>query len=124
MKQKHQILKVLLLISIYCSGMYLSANTTSYFSAQNAKQDTEQLTYLVTASKVFHAHTQQSENLVSETIDFSLPNFKLSSDDLLAISYTTKQEFNSKFKQYKNYLENTLIRQRKSDLIFPFHNFW
>ena len=124
MKQKHQILKVLLLISIYCFGLFLSAHTTTYFNSQKAKQDTEQLTYLVTASKVFQTHIQQSENLFSEITEFSLPNLQLSSDDFLAITYANRLEFNSKFKQYKNYLNNTLIRHRKSDLLFPFHNFW
>lgn len=124
MKQKHLILKVLLLISIYCSGMYLSANTPSYFSTHNVAKNKEKATYLETASKVFYTHTQQTENLISELTEFSLPSFQLSSDDFLAISFSDKLEFNSKFKQYQNYLENTLIRHRKSDLIFPFHNFW
>ncbi|MCL7765301.1 hypothetical protein MPF19_17905 [Polaribacter sp. Z014] len=124
MKQKHQILKVLLLISIYCSGMYLSANTSSYFNTHNVAENKEKATYLETASKVFYTHTQQSENSISELTEFSLPSFQLSSDDFLTITYSNKLEFNSKFKQYKNYLNTTRIRHRKSDLIFPFHNFW
>ena len=124
MKQKHQILKVVLLISIYCFGLFLSANTSSYFSKDNTPLNKEEATYFTSATKVFYAHTQQSENSISELVDFSLPSFELSSSDFLAITYSNKLEFNSKFKQYKNYLNNTLIRHRKSDLIFPFHNFW
>ncbi|WP_158840659.1 hypothetical protein [Polaribacter sp. L3A8] len=124
MKKKQQIFKVILLIAIYCSGMYLSANTLPYFGTHNVFTNTEKATFSTTASKVFYTHTQQSENSISELVEFSLPNFKLSSDDFIAISYANKLDFNSKFKQYKNYLDNTLIRHRKSDLIFPFHNFW
>ena len=124
MKKKHQIFKVILLIAIYCSGMFLSANTPSYLGTHNVSTNTEKATFSTTASKVFYTHTQQSENSISELVEFSLPNFELSSDDFTAISYANKLDFNSKFKQYKNYLDNTLIRHRKSDLIFPFHNFW
>lgn len=124
MKKKHQIFKVILLIAIYCSGMYLSANTPSYLGTHNVSTNTAKATFSTTASKVFYTHTQQSENSISELVEFSLPNFELSSDDFTAISYANKLDFNSKFKQYKNYLDNTLIRHRKSDLIFPFHNFW
>ena len=124
MKKKHQIFKVLLLIAIYCSGIYLTANTSPFLSLQSSTQNKEKATFLTTASNVFHTHTQQSENSISDLTEFSLPNFELSSDDFHAISYSNKLQFNSKFKQYKNYLNNTLIRHRKSDLIFPFHNFW
>jgi len=124
MKKKHQIFKVVLLISIYCFGMYLSANTLPDFGAHNIALNKEKATFSSTASKVFYTHTQQSENSISELTEFSLPNLKLSSDVFVAISYSNKLDFNSKFKQYKNYLDNTLIRHRKSDLIFPFHNFW
>jgi hypothetical protein len=124
MKKKHQIFKVILLIAIYCSGMYLSANTLPYLGTHNVSTNTEKATFSTTASKVFYTHTQQSDNSISELVEFSLLNSELSSDDIIAITYSNKLEFNSKFKQYKIYLNNTLIRHRKSDLIFPFHNFW
>jgi hypothetical protein len=123
-KNKHQIIKVLLLISIYCFGIYLSANSSPYFSTQNVIQNNEQKEYLATTSKVLFTHTQQSENLLSELTEYSLPNFEFSSDNFWSIPYSNKLLFNSKFKQYNSYLKNTLIRHRKSDLIFPFHNFW
>lgn len=124
MKKRGQILKVLLLTSIYCFGIFLSANNSTYFSTQNVDQNNEQLAYSATTSKILYVHTQQIENSLSDILEYSLPSFKLSNNDFLAISASNTLEFNATFKQYKNYLQNTLIRHRKSDLIFPFHNFW
>ena len=39
MKKKHQIFKVLLLIAIYCSGIYLTANTPPFLSLQSSTQN-------------------------------------------------------------------------------------
>lgn len=124
MKKRGQILKVLLLTSVYCFGIFLSANNSTYFSAENISKNNEQLAYSATTSKALFVHTQQFENSLSEVTEFSSPNFKLFNDDFAAISASNTLEFNATFKQYKNYLQNTLIRHRKSDLIFPFHNFW
>lgn len=124
MKNKHQIIKVLLLISIYCFGIYLSANSSAYFSKQNVVKDNKQKEYVSTTSKVLFIHTQQYESLQSNLTEYSLPTFESPDNLFWLISNSNELLFNSKFKQYNNYLKNILIRHRKSDLIFPFHNFW
>ncbi|SDS30962.1 hypothetical protein SAMN05216503_2645 [Polaribacter sp. KT25b] len=124
MKNKHQIIKVLLLISIYCFGIYLSANSSAYFSEQNVVKDNKQKEYVSTTSKVLFIHTQQYESLQSNLTEYSLPTFESPDNLFWLISNSNELLFNSKFKQYNNYLKNILIRHRKSDLIFPFHNFW
>lgn len=124
MKNKHQIIKVLLLISIYCFGIYLSANSSAYFSEQNVVKDNKKTEYLSSTSKVLFIHTQQYESLHSNLTEYSLTTFESPDNLFWLISNSNELLFNSKFKQYNNYLKTILIRQRKSDLIFPFHNFW
>jgi len=124
MKQKHQILKAFLLIAIYCFGLGLSAKTLPYLGKQNVIESQETAKYLITTSKVLYTHTQQAENSISEFLEYNTPNFLFSPSDVLATFYLNNLLFNAKYKQYINQLDNTRIKYRKSDLIFPFHNFW
>ncbi|MCG1035976.1 hypothetical protein [Polaribacter sargassicola] len=124
MKQKHQIFKAFLLIAIYCFGLGLSAKTLPYLGEQNVVENQENVKYLITSSKVLYTHTQQAENSVSELLEYFTPNFLFAPSDILATSYLNKLLFNAKYKQYINQLDNTRIKYRKSDIIFPFHNFW
>lgn len=124
MKNTHQIIKVLLLISIYCFGIYLSADTSAYFSEQNVVKDNKQQEYVSATSKVLFIHTQQYETSLSNLTEYSLPSFESANNLFWLISNSNELLFNSKFKQYQNHLKTILIRHRKSDLIFPFHYFW
>ncbi|WP_405608348.1 hypothetical protein [Polaribacter sp. Asnod1-A03] len=124
MKQKHQILITLLLVSIYCFGLYLSANTLPYSSKQNVIENQENSKYSVAESKGFYAHTQQLENSFFQLLEDYSVDYEFPFDVFGITSYSNKLLFNAKYKQYKNLLENTRIKYRKSDLIFPFHNFW
>ena len=125
MKKWHKILRVFLLVSIYCFGVYVPAKTALNSSAQTFEQHKEQKEYLNSASKILYPHTQQLENSISDITECSFSNFDLSSiEGFWTITYPEELLFNARFKQYKNYLKTLLIRQRKSDLIFPFHNFW
>lgn len=124
MKNKHQIIKVLLLITIYCFGSYLSTDALSYFKKENILQNNNQTEYLSTKSKVLFVHTQQYESSVYNLTEYSLPDFESSNNLFWLNSNSNQLLVDSKFKQYKNHLKTLLIRQRKSDLIFPFHNFW
>lgn len=123
-KNRHQIIKVLLLISIYCIGIYLSADASAYFSEQNVVKNNKEQDYVSATSKVLFTHTQQYETSLSNLTEYSLPSFESSDNLYWLISISNELLFNSKFKQYNNYFKNILIRHRKSDLIFPFHNFW
>ncbi|MCI2228159.1 hypothetical protein MC378_03190 [Polaribacter sp. MSW13] len=124
MEKKNQLIKVLLLISIYCFGVFISANSSLGFNTHRIGQENEQKVFLSTASKVLFTHGHEFENLLSDLTEYTTTNLKLSFNDFWTISYSNQLLFNAKFKQYKNHLKTLLIRQRKSDLIFPFHNFW
>ncbi|WP_111709412.1 hypothetical protein [Lutibacter citreus] len=124
MNQLHQILKVLLLISIYCFGIFAPVKTVAYSSAQKIEQNKKQKEYYTNVYKAPIVHTQQSENLVSENIEYITPNFNLHYKSFWETVVSSELIFKNKYRQYKNYFKNVLIRNRKSDLIFPFHNFW
>lgn len=124
MKNWHKILRVFLLVSIYCLGVYVPTKTALNSSAQTFEQNKEQKAYLNSASKILYPHTQQLENSISDITECSFSTFNLPYQVFCTIAYPVDILFRARFKQYKNYLKTLLIRQRKSDLIFPFHNFW
>ena len=125
MNQLHKILKTVLLISIYCFGIFVSVKTLpSSTSSQTIEQNNKQKTYYTSVSKVLYIHTQQSENLLSENTEYLAANFTLLFKDFCDVSISNELLFKTKFKQYLIYFKNLLIKNRKSDLIFPFHNFW
>lgn len=124
MKSPNQIFRVLLLVSIYCFGVYSSANSLPFSNKISVDQNDEQKVYFTASSKLLSPHSQQSEISISDITEHASPNFKL---PFASVSISLKSNevlFNSKYKQYENYANTLLIRHRKSDLIFPFHNFW
>ncbi|WP_339842150.1 hypothetical protein [uncultured Maribacter sp.] len=124
MKSPNQIFRVLLLVSIYCFGVYSSANSLPFSNEISVDQKNEQKTYFTASTKLLSPHSQQSEVSISDVTENVTPNFKL---PFASVSISLKSNevlFNSKYKQYQNYANTLLIRHRKTDLIFPFHNFW
>ena len=124
MRNWNNILKVLLLVAVYCFGIYVPTNTLPSSNTQTIEQSNNKKERLTTSTKVLYAHTQQFENLFSDLANYSFPNFKLPYFSFWAVICSNDLLFNAKFKQYKDLLKTILIRHRKSDLIFPFHNFW
>jgi len=124
MKRGEQIIRVLLLISIYCFGISVSAITAPNSNTQVFVQNNGQEDSFSAASKTHFVHTYQSEISVSNFLECSLSNDNLSLDDFIIVLFLNKLLFNAKFKQYENHFKNLLIRHRKADLIFPFHSFW
>ena len=124
MKNRDNILRVFLLVSVYCFGLYVHATTQPPFNEQTIKISSEQKANLESSSKIIYAHTQQFENLFSDITETNFLDFNLPQIAFWSITYANDLLFKSKFKQYKNHLKTILIRHRKSDLIFPFHYFW
>ena len=124
MKNRYKILKGLLFFIIYCFGIVVFTNTLSSKSVQSVEQNNVQKDYFANVSKVVFFNIDDSESLLSSLNEYASPNFKLPFKGFYLVTYTGELYFKSKFKQYKNNLNKILIRYRKSDLIFPFHNFW
>ena len=124
MKSVKHIIQVFLLIIIYCFGIYNSANIIPFSNDNKLEQNHGNKEYLIASAKILSPHSQQSEVSISGVTEYPTPDFKLSFSVLPIISKSSELLLNSIFKQYRCYFKNLLIRNRKSDLIFPFHNFW
>lgn len=124
MKDFNHISKVILLITIYCFGICASAASISAGHVEVLQGDTSQNEFVVNTSKVHFLHIQQAETVLASTTDITFPDYKLSFKDYCNSSLTDQLQFLASYKQYKNHLKTLRIRYKKSDLIFPFHNFW
>ncbi|WP_223267226.1 hypothetical protein [Polaribacter sp. IC073] len=124
MKQFHHPFKILLFVVIYCFGIFASVKTLPTAIAQTTVQNKKQKEYTTTVSNVLYTHVQESENLLSDFTAYETSDFKTFSNNFEPFVCSNEFIFRTKFKQYQNYFKNLLIRNRKTDLIFPFHNFW
>ena len=124
MKSTNHIFRVLLLVSIYCFGVYSSANILPFSNEITVDQKSEQKAYFTASTKLLSPHSQQSEASISDVTEYATPNFKLPFTSVSIRLKSNEVLFSSRFKQYENYANILLVRHRKSDLIFPFHNFW
>lgn len=124
MKSTNNIFRVLLLVTIYCFGIYSSANTLPFSSEIEISENGNQKTYFSESSKVLSPHAQQSEISISDAAKISAPNNKLPFTSFNSQIISSELGFVARFRQYQLYANTLLIRHRKSDLIFPFHSFW
>lgn len=124
MKSINNLFKVLLLVTIYCFGIYSSANTLPFSYEIVLSQNNDQKTYYSESSKVLSPYAQQTEISIADVTEVSSPNYKLPFTNFNSQLFSNELILNSRYKQYKLYANTLLIRHRKSDLIFPFHSFW
>ncbi|MCB0427573.1 MAG: hypothetical protein KDD16_09750 [Mangrovimonas sp.] len=123
MKKKNNILGALFLISIYCFGIGFSAQKTAshYELIETGNKHEKQFSSL---SNALCFHTQTSETVLSGITEYASPNFNQNFEGFWAITFSTELRLYALFKQYKTYFKTILVRYKKTDLIFPFHNFW
>jgi len=125
MKDFKKLLKSLVLVCIYCFGLFVSLSAVSFSGKVTQNEINKEAAVYASTSKIINLHTQQSELAVSEVSEYSIPNLKLSYQDVnFDKSILNDCLLNAQFKQYSNHFTNLLIRHRKSNLIFPFHSFW
>ncbi|TDS15472.1 hypothetical protein DFQ03_2113 [Maribacter caenipelagi] len=124
MKSTNNIFRVLLLVTIYCFGIYSSANSLPFSNEVVLHQDNDSKTYFSASSKTLSPHAQQSEISVSDVAEISSQNYKLLFTSFNSQINYSELGFVARFKQYQLYANTLLIRHKKSDLIFPFHSFW
>ncbi len=66
-------------------------------------------------------HTQNSINLLKQ---ISTGSFKNKIQDFCLYFKVRENYFFSRFSNYFAYSQNEIFRFEKTDIIFPFHNFW
>lgn len=70
------------------------------------------------------SNSAQSESLVNPLSNTLPATFKDSNNEFSAIVKIRELFFANEFSQYIFYVRNFLIKYGKSNIIFPFHNFW
>ena len=124
MKSTNNIFRVLLLVTIYCFGIYSSANTLPFSNEVVIGQKNNKQSLFKESTKTLSPHAQQSEISVSDVAEVSSSNYKLPFTSFNSHINNSELGILARFKQYQLYANTLLIRHRKYDLIFPFHSFW
>ncbi len=125
MKKVDSILEASLMTMIYC--LALLSVVSHHFSAGSTSSDysSEVHPSYVSADAIdlfFHAaQVEISSSVVNSNV---IPNFKNQFQGFSAILLHQEIIFGSAFHQYHSTFTNLLIRFRKANLIFPFHDFW
>ncbi|MDO6803649.1 hypothetical protein Q4595_14440 [Wenyingzhuangia sp. 1_MG-2023] len=122
MKKQSNPFSILFLISIYCLSIGLSVQKTVV--PKNFIEEEKQEKQFSALSNALCFYTTNTETAFSVITEYATPNFNSNLNDFWAVFPCLELHFGAKFKQYNNYLKTILVRYRKSDLIFPFHNFW
>ncbi|WP_299326013.1 hypothetical protein [uncultured Maribacter sp.] len=124
MKSTNNIFRVLLFVTIYCFGIYSSANTLPFSKEVVISLNSSKQSLFKESTKTLSPHAQQSEISVSDVAEVSSPNYKLPFTSYNSHLNNSELRFVARIKQYQLFANTLLIRHRKSDLIFPFHSFW
>lgn len=124
MQSFNNIVKVLLLVTIYCFGLVNSADALTNFNQTPLSENSAQKSYFTASTKLLSPHAQQTEVSVSDVAEVVSPNYKLPFTGFTASLNSIDFASISRYRQYILYAKTLLIKFKKTDLIFPFHNFW
>jgi hypothetical protein len=111
---------ILLFVTVYCFA--ISSVSASHVYSVNGHSHSEKHVLSVSAD-VFSGFVSSFKS-VSPSQNFPNPNLKHSFDGIRILEKIYKVVFQSKYTQYVGFAKNLLIRNRKTDIIFPFHYFW
>ena len=90
---------------------YLSNNSTTQYISPLIPSD-------------LFCRTVQSESLITLYNNIPRPTLKNYINQFTSCTITSEQLLFNSFSQYGFYSKNLIIPFKKTDIIFPFHNFW
>jgi hypothetical protein len=122
-KNSFRILSLVIVTAIYCLAITLVTKSFTHSDIQKHPISSEEKIISDLSTKQF-CHISPPESSVTNINNLPVPNFKNPFTGFWAIVKTTERLFNSKFSQYTSIARESLINQRKCDLLFPFHYFW
>lgn len=120
MKRAFKYFDILLFVTVYCFA--ISRVSASHVYSVNGHPHSGK--HLLSVSADVFSDFVSSFKSVSPSQNFPNPNLKDSFDGIRILEKIHKVVFQSKYTQYVGFAKNLLIRNRKTDIIFPFHYFW
>jgi|ADurb_Oil_02_Slu_FD_contig_31_424426_length_519_multi_3_in_0_out_0_1 uncharacterized membrane protein len=112
-----------LLATIYCFAMNVVTQSIVSFNYNSDVHSGEER-YLERVYSIFFYHTPHNETASNTVQNFVAHEFKNLFHFIWATQETIENKFEKSFTLYTWNSENIQIRYRKTNLIFPFHNFW
>lgn len=112
-----------LLATIYCFAMNVVTQSIVSFNYNSDVHSGEER-YLELVYSIFFYHTPHNETASNTVQNFVAHEFKNLFHFIWATQETIENKFEKSFTLYTWNSENIQIRYRKTNLIFPFHNFW
>lgn len=122
-KKRNQIRTVLFFLVIYFVGIGFSTHTSNItFALVDVSKPQEK--NFIDASPPLCFHVISSKNTSTRVQEFLSSSTYQDEQVFVALILALGLCLYAFFKQYKNFLNNILVRYKKSDLIYPFHTFW
>ena len=122
MKNQFRILSITFLATIYCFAISVTTKSYAYSDFHNNSTSSQEVIITDFSAKLF-CHTAQLESSINNFNNLPTPSFKNPLTGFWAIIKATEQLFETEFSQCTTFCINTLINLRKSDILFPFHQF-
>lgn len=113
-----------LLATIYCFAMNVVTQSIVISFNYNSDVHSGEERYLERVYSIFFYHTPHNETASNTVQNFVAHEFKNLFHFIWATQETIENKFEKSFTLYTWNSENIQIRYRKTNLIFPFHNFW
>jgi len=123
MKSNLRIAGATLLTVLYCFAMGSAYAMVNHSETSHQPRSQQELILTDFAHKLI-CPASTTESSVGNHSPASAPNLKTQWTGFWAILLLTEQRFEASFRQYLFLKERFRIWHTKSDLLFPFHNFW
>jgi hypothetical protein len=119
------VLKFIFIATLFC--LFLSVPSGGIFDSQfsttiSANSENKKPFFIDQHDLIGHAlHFQNTVNLLKQ---ITAGSFKNKIQDFCLYFKARENYFFSRFSNYFTYSQNDIFRFEKTDIIFPFHNFW
>ncbi|MBE0654816.1 MAG: hypothetical protein IH594_13525 [Bacteroidales bacterium] len=123
MKNTIRIPGIIFLTTVYFLAINLVNPSYSYSGPQD-NSSTRHGSWYLSASANLSSHTAKSEVSINDISNIPAPSFKDQCSDLRAIAKVSGKLIQTRFSSYTHHSRNFLVKHQKTDIIFPYHNFW
>ena len=119
------VLKIIFISTLFC--LFLSLQSGSVFDNQYSttiSANSENKKAFFVNEHNLNCNATHPENTVNLLKQITAGSFKNKIQDFCLYFKARENYFFSRFSNYFAYSQNEIFRLEKTDIIFPFHNFW